>query len=123
MTVPLYHALEPLGFQGWPGNVRELKNVLVGAFNIAKSRIIKMDYLPTYLIQSGLGENAPIRADRDMPRPEFGETFNLDDAVSSYERMLITEALAASMNPADAAKKLGISRQRLDYKLNRYGLK
>ena len=107
----------------WPGNVRELKNVLEGAFNIAKSRIIKMDYLPTYLIQSGLGENAPIRADRDMPRPEFGEAFNLDDAVSSYERMLITEALAASRNPADAAKKLGISRQRLDYKLNRSGLK
>ena len=43
--------------------------------------------------------------------------------MSSYERMLITEALAASRNPADAARKLGISRQRLDYKLNRYGLK
>lgn len=38
-------------------------------------------------------------------------------------RMILTEALAASRNPADAAKKLGISRQSLDYKLNRYGLK
>jgi len=40
-----------------------------------------------------------------------------------YGDVLITEALAASRNPADATKKLGISRQRLDYKLNRYGLK
>ena len=106
----------------WPGNVRELKNVLEGAFNIATSRTIKMDYLPSYLIRNSL-EAASFTKPEGLPGAAPYLPFDLEEAVNSYEKMLITEALYSSRTPAEAAKKLGISRQRLNYKMNRYGLK
>lgn len=105
----------------WPGNVRELKNVLEGAFNIATTRIIKKEYLPSYLLREGglslsdITQKHPIEWDIDKP-------FFLENAVQKYEKDLITFAIENSRNLSDAAKHLGISRQNLNYKLIKYGM-
>lgn len=105
----------------WPGNVRELKNVLEGAFNVATSRKITKQYLPNYLLQelNVIGIEA---ADEHIIRWSNGEDFNLDNAVNEYEKNIIASALHNSRNLSEAAKKLGISRQNLNYKLNKHSL-
>lgn len=105
----------------WPGNVRELRNVLEGAFNIATSRKIKKKYLPNYLLQEFDVEGIEM-ADEHIIRWSNGEDFNLDEAIKEYERNIIISALHNSRNLSEAAKKLGISRQNLNYKLNKHSL-
>lgn len=105
----------------WPGNVRELRNVLEGAFNIATSRKIKKKYLPNYLLQEFDVEGIEM-ADEHIIRWSNGEDFNLDEAIKVYERNIIISALHNSRNLSEAAKKLGISRQNLNYKLNKHSL-
>lgn len=105
----------------WPGNVRELRNVLEGAFNIATSRKIKKKYLPNYLLQEFDVEGIET-ADEHIIRWSNGEDFNLDEAIKEYERNIIISALHNSRNLSEAAKKLGISRQNLNYKLNKHSL-
>ena len=105
----------------WPGNVRELRNVLEGAFNIATSRKIKKKYLPNYLLQEFDVEGIEM-ADEHIIRWSNGEDFNLDEAIKEYERNIIISAVHNSRNLSEAAKKLGISRQNLNYKLNKHSL-
>lgn len=105
----------------WPGNVRELRNVLEGAFNIATSRKIKKKYLPNYLLQEFDVEGIEM-ADEHIIRWSNGEDFNLDEAIKEYERNIIISALHNSRNLSEAAEKLGISRQNLNYKLNKHSL-
>lgn len=105
----------------WHGNVRELKNVLEGAFNIATSRTIKKKYLPNYLLQE-LNMTGIDADEEHIIGWGGGEDFNLDEAVREYEKNIITQALKNSRNLSEAAKKLGISRQNLNYKLNKHSL-
>lgn len=101
---------------GWPGNVRELKNVIEGAFNLTASRFLQKNCLPEYLLG---------RVERGAPAaaawPLSGD-FPLDAAVRAYEKGLIQRALASSRSLAEAADKLGISRQSLNYKLGKFRL-
>ena len=105
----------------WPGNVRELKNVLEGAFNIATSRNIKKKYLPNYLLHELYMEGIET-AEEHIIRWNGEEEFNLDEAIKEYERNIIIKAVKSSKNLSEAAKKLGISRQNLNYKLNKHSL-
>lgn len=105
----------------WPGNVRELKNIIEGAFNVATSRKIKKEYLPNYLIRE-LAPDGIEAADEHIIRWSNGENFNLDDSVKEYEKNIIVSAIHNSKNMSEAAKKLGISRQNLNYKLNKHSL-
>ncbi len=104
----------------WPGNVRELKNVLEGAFNVATSRNIKKEYLPGYMLSSDEISPSAIARKR-IAYSNNDDPFSLDDAVKEYERKLIISAVENSKSLSEAAKKLGISRQNLNYKLKRHG--
>ena len=91
------------------------------AFNIATSRKIKKKYLPNYLLQEFDVEGIEM-ANEHIIRWSNGEDFNLDEAIKEYERNIIISALHNSRNLSEAAKKLGISRQNLNYKLNKHSL-
>ncbi|WZL73717.1 sigma 54-interacting transcriptional regulator [Clostridiaceae bacterium 35-E11] len=99
----------------WPGNVRELKNVIEGAFNIIGSTIIQKSDLPSYLTDRF--EREKERFERDL------ENMSLEEKVSRYEKYLIIKALDSSDRISDAAKKLKVSKQSLNYKLVKYKLK
>ncbi len=105
----------------WPGNVRELKNVLEGAFNVATSRMIKKEYLPNYML-SGEGISSSVIEKMRMAGSGGDAPVCLDAAVNEYEKELIVSSIESSKSLSEAAKKLGISRQNLNYKLKKHGM-
>jgi len=102
--------------QTWPGNVRELKNALESVSAIAQNRDISMDDI-VLLFPTGL-EQVQV-----MPATANQLTLNtgLDEQVKQLEIYLIKLALQESLgNRSQASRQLGISRQGLLKKIERY---
>jgi two-component system NtrC family response regulator len=101
--------------QTWPGNVRELKNALESVASICPQGQITMEDIQL------LYPNVQ-RTNQTVNRcPDTEET--LDEQVKALEIRLIHHALEKSQgNRTKAAKQLGISRQGLIKKIERYGL-
>lgn len=110
-------ALRRLERYSWPGNVRELQNVVEGAFASARSELLLLDHM----------EDALDRETEESRQPESGEEplaegFSLSKAVEQYEKELLRKAMAQSASISQAARLLGLSRQNLKYKLQKYDL-
>ncbi len=98
-------ALARLRSYPWPGNVLELRNAMERAVRLANGGEILAEHLPA--------ETLPV-----------GGEGRLREHVDSVERDAIVKALADSNhNQTHAAKRLGISRRALIYKMEKYGLK
>ncbi|WP_345817145.1 sigma-54 dependent transcriptional regulator (plasmid) [Paraburkholderia sp. PREW-6R] len=96
----------------WPGNVRELRNAIERAGALAPGPSITAEDLAflSSQPQDDQGGGPPAAA-------RYLE-MSLPDAVESLERAMVTHALTlAGNNRADAARRLGISRQTLYAKL------
>lgn len=109
-------AMELLVGYEWPGNVRELRNLMERTVLMGTHERVEVEDLPD-----------PIRLQRERPRrrvkPEAlfrpGRVPSLDDV----ERVAIEHALAElAGNRTRAAHSLGISRQTLRTKIQKYGL-
>jgi DNA-binding NtrC family response regulator len=101
-------AMERLRTYAWPGNVRELQNVIERAFALAVADTITLDDLP-----------AALRGGAPPPPLDPDAVPTLEDA----ERRLFAAALRKSGgNKNEAARLLGIDRQRLYRKIEKYGL-
>lgn len=98
----------------WRGNVRELKNTIESAFNNESGDRITVKSLPELFFMSN--EKEISSKDRITNR----EDFSLPEAVNEFEAGLIREVLGESRNMAEAARKLRISRQSLQYKMEKY---
>jgi two-component system response regulator AtoC len=93
----------------WPGNVRELRNVIERAIVLADGGDLELDDLPD-----------PVR--RAEPAPAATGAIRVQ--LADLELKRIEEAMAAEGgNQTRAAKRLGLSRRALIYKLEKYGLK
>lgn len=131
-------ALVKMTFQNynWKGNVRELRNTLEYAFNLCQGSIINMGDLPdilqeNYRIQSCLQEaencysSACEKAETDIEREEafpYDEALSLTENTAAYEKEAISRILAKTDSITEAARLLGISRQTLSYKVEKYRL-
>lgn len=98
----------------WPGNVRELYNVLERIVVLAETHIIDLTHLPEHLQiiskQSRIKTHQAIKAD-------------LNSVKDAIEKDLIEAALKDAGNQkAAAAKKLGIPRSTLYYKISQLGI-
>lgn len=95
----------------WPGNVRELRNAMERAAILSHGQFINAEHV-------GLqGETGPA-----LGSP-IDWTGSMADAVALVEREMIVRALAATAgNRADAARRLGLSRQQLYRKLDEFGM-
>ncbi|MBR7890078.1 sigma-54-dependent Fis family transcriptional regulator [Marinomonas sp. A79] len=103
--------------QTWPGNVRELKNTLESVASICPAGRISLDDIQ--LLYPSIN-TAPLSAP-DAITPLSNAT--LDEQVKDLEIRLIRQALNDhNDNRTQAAKQLGISRQGLIKKIERYGL-
>lgn len=122
----------------WPGNVRELKNVIEGAFNVAGNRFIQVSDLPEYLTRSvfsrGMGayetelENltgmfwdAPESKMLSMDKA-FSD-FTFDEIIRQYEKKVVTWAVSRTDSLVEAAEILGLTKQNLNYKMRKLGIK
>ena len=110
----------------WPGNVRELRNIIEGAFNVSSNRIIRKRDIAEYVY-------------RKHPKSEFDnfedsnqdlilseeKTFSksLPEMLDEYERKILIYAISNSSSFVEAAEKLQITKQSLNYKLNKYNIK
>ena len=102
--------------QPWPGNVRELKNALESVASICPEGHITMDDI--HLLYPS---NEVPRVLTQMAEPDSDAT--LDEQVRALEIRLLKKALATTQdNRTQAAKQLGLSRQGLIKKIERYGL-
>lgn len=107
-----------LATRTWRGNVRELEHVVEFAMNIAgDGEKINLADLPAYLTE--------VEDDREeLHESTHFQEISLTDALESYEKKLIMEALKKSgWKVVDAAKFLRIPRTSLQYKMEKYGIK
>jgi DNA-binding NtrC family response regulator len=100
-------AMERLRAHPWPGNVRELQNAIERAFALSVADTITVDDLPPAV----RGNPREISTENGLPTLE------------ESERRLLAAALEQSRgNKNEAARLLGIDRQRLYRKIEKYGL-
>jgi len=103
-------ALERLTTYAWPGNIRELQNLIERAFALSTAETITLEDLPP-AVAGWVSPEASTHDGAELP--------TLGDA----ERRLIAAALRKSGgNKKEAARLLGIDRQRLYRKIEKYGL-
>jgi DNA-binding NtrC family response regulator len=102
-------ALIVLERYGWPGNVRELEHVVGRACMLTETLMIDVRDLPSHLTES----TAQLELDSPAVSP----------VLSDQERLLVVRALAdARGNQSEAAKRLGIGRDALRYKMKKHQL-
>ena len=97
----------------WPGNVRELRNIIENAFNLCSGRFIEKDDLPKYMINAVSINNK-----------HYSSTYEkgLKCTMEEIEKDIIIHTLNNSNTKAEVARKLKLSKQALQYKLEKYGL-
>ncbi len=112
-------AQDALLYYAWPGNVRELRNIMEQAVLMASSPLIEPEQLPLAPQLAGAGRVSG--ASGAAPEPDAGtEALNLE----SMERRALTQALEKTRgNVTRAASLLGLSRDALRYRIEKYGLK
>ena len=107
--------LSALERYSWPGNVRELRNVLERVLLLEDGDTISLAHLPTEIGGQGAasaGSNAPT-----FVLPASG----LD--LEALEREFLCQALERTAgNKTSAARLLGLSRDTMRYRLEKYGI-
>ena len=90
----------------WPGNVRELQNAILRASILAAGDVILPENLPP-----GMAANAK--------RPEVATT-DPDSLAELEERAILDMLERTEGNQSEAARRLGISRRKLVYRLKEW---
>jgi len=100
-------ALLVLQRYGWPGNVRELEHIIGRACMLTDGAVVDVDSFPESLVHG------------EAKQPETGEESS--SLLEDQERQLIADTLrAVKGNQSEAARRLGIGRDALRYKIKRY---
>ncbi|HEY7039124.1 MAG TPA: sigma-54 dependent transcriptional regulator [Methylomirabilota bacterium] len=109
-------ALRCLWTYTWPGNVRELQHVLEGAM-VLSDGVIRPEHLPPAIQRASQAQPAAESA----PAPAL--TGSLDEALETWERRMILDALQRTHGvQARAAKILGVSERSLWYRIKKLGI-
>lgn len=98
----------------WPGNIRELENLLERAVLLTEDQqLIKLKALfPQMHSEHTVDEQTNVDLDKLLT-----EGFDLEQ---HEQQLIITAMQKAKHNVSEAARLLGISRAKLDYRLNKY---
>ena len=90
----------------WPGNVREIRNVIERAMVLSNNSILNLSDFPHEIQQP-----SPLPLSRES------------DKLSQHEKLLLQEALQQYHgNISAAARELGITRDTLRYRMEKFGL-
>ncbi len=104
----------------WPGNVRELQNTIEGAMNlITDENLIDTKHLPSYLIEQTQKNELQQFDDINV---NLKDGISLKHTLESLERQIIKKTLEKTEhNISQAARRLNVTRQALQYKIKKYG--
>ncbi|MDA0322083.1 MAG: sigma-54 dependent transcriptional regulator [Verrucomicrobia bacterium] len=107
-------AMHKLEDYRWPGNVRELRNAVERALLLCEADVITGDDI---LLGRSMVGNAAQKTDARIILPAEG------CELEQVERELVAQALARTQgNRTRAAQLLGVSRDQVRYKIEKYGL-
>lgn len=112
-------AMQRLTAYAWPGNVRQLRNVVERCLLLADGRITEDALPPEILASKAEPQQAEAHGDGDAgPRGATTAT-----TLAGQERAMIVEALRAEGgNQSAAARRLGITRDNLRYRLKKHDI-
>jgi hypothetical protein len=112
-------ALQQLMSYRFPGNVRELRNLLERACILTSSpEIIWFDLQEVLQHETEAESGLPVFSGGPLP-----EEFHLRSTLASWERRIIEQTLAKTNgSKSEAARRLGLSKSDLSYKLSKYSL-
>ena len=116
-------ALQILTQYPWPGNIRELQNVIEGAFSCGDTDKLTVESIMasvSELMDCRPADMRPLSSPLELP--SLGDGFSLTRELERYERELLRKAMAQSSSLSQSARLLGLSRQALKYKLQKYDL-
>lgn len=114
-------AIRQLQSYGWPGNARELLHLIERTVLLCADDQIRSVELPDEL-ESDYPDDPTTTASLPAPH-QPDEALSLPDALAMHERALIITALEAEDGvQARAAKRLGISRSNLHYRIQKLGI-
>lgn len=121
-----HRALVILERHPWPGNVRELENAVGHASMMARRSTLEVEDLPESVRMAASKLRDPQSTLYDGLTQEASATAaktGVESSLAENERKLIAEAVReAGGNQSKAARRLGIGRDALRYKLKRHGL-
>ena len=104
-------AMSTLRRYDWPGNVRQLENYLHRIFVLSENEAIDLEDLPPEILDSSLPPG-------DFPVEIPADGVALEEIVKEYIRVALTQT---GGNQTKAAELLGISRRRLQNRMQNYG--
>src|SRR5262245_48573824 len=105
----------------WPGNVRELANLMERVALLVDGPLVKADSLELPVPRT---HGAPASADHDRPSGDGPAGSPLGQTIEGIERQRIREALQETRwNVSRAANRLGVTRNVLRYRVQKYGLR
>lgn len=110
-SAPELQILEIFKSYIWPGNVRELRNVIEGFFAFAESDDLQVTDIPDYIRESVCSRNGRMTF--------WQQSLNADVAKLECE-IIRTIYEDCKHDLTAAADMLGISKQLLRFKLNKY---
>jgi len=115
-------ALEKLRQYRFPGNLRELRNLIERAYILTSNPEIGADELPLAQKEgASTGGNGAHAKAFAIPVSDF---FDLNAFLEGAEKELIVRTLTATHGAqAAAARRMGLSRSALAYKLTKYGIR
>lgn len=105
----------------WPGNIRELRNTIESAFNLEKSDTITLNSVGEFLAK--VNRQSDLEEVSSREEPSYRGEISLQTELENYERKIIRDMIGQSRTLADAAQKLKISPQKLQYRINKLGLR
>ncbi len=115
-------ALQKLQHYHFPGNLRELKNLIERAYILTSNGEIGPDDLPVAQKQAASGGNGHGQVP-GLTIP-VADSFDLTGILEATERELIVRTLTSTHGAqAEAARRMGLSRSALAYKLTKYGIR
>ncbi|MBT2725062.1 sigma-54-dependent Fis family transcriptional regulator [Bacillus sp. ISL-46] len=98
----------------WPGNIRELKNAVETAYNNVSTNHITLEDIPKRMREYN----------QSPPSDQMDNKIeSLKEAVEKFEKELIMKELSSKNGKlTETAKQLGLSKQLLKYKIEKYQL-
>ena len=121
-------AVQSLTLYDFPGNIRELRNLIERAYILSVREEIGPENFPMppasqFPVAVSAGNGHPPAAEQS-PVQFPGEPFDLTDFLEKTEKELILRTLGSTNGAqAEAARRMGLSRSALAYKLNKYGIR
>ncbi len=116
-------AQEMLVQYDWPGNIRELKNTIERTVLLEDGPVLTLQHLKK-LKTIVFTHDLPLRIQESLINPLPDEGIDLEGLVGELESALVHKAFdAAKGNQSLAARKLGLNRDKLRYRLKQYGIK